>query len=309
MRRRIGLEEESALAADALVTTDSGLMYMSDIAGEGMGAGDVRAIDLNLISPDGGIVHADRIVCCGNRTAYTVRLKNGMRSTTTYANQIDTGTSDDGVGLTRIENLSRHDIVKVPLVPHIPYGKYDGRLDWDARMNVDGSMPYGVLCGKREYVDLLIRSMFESRYSITDVAPRTTVSVSGDNDVSLIYHGFSKRSLDQIQMLLLTYYGVVSDCDYDTCIMRIDNEFLARLDRKLKIVEDVCEDNDISYSDVRWLLDVCGKCPSDATYVEIAKIESNGRRDMYNFVLPESATFMANGTVHTGTRQDYEVTE
>lgn len=301
---------ESALAHDALVTTDSGLLYMSDIARPDMREGDVIETDINLITPDGDTVHADRLVCCGNRTAYTVRLANGQRSTTTWNNRIETSRASDGTGLTPIEYLDTNDTIVVPIVPRVPYGHYDGRMDWSAKVLSDGSLPSQVLCGRKSYIDLFMHSMLESKYSMIDVAPRTTLVVSSDNDVTLIHHAMTKRILDQLQMLLLAYYGVVSYADYSTNIMRISNEQLAKIERRIKVVDDICEDNDVDASTARWLINVYAgqrdQKPSSA-YVGISDIEGNGRRDMYAFVIPQSARFIANGTIHSGALRDYAV--
>lgn len=301
---------ESALAHDALVTTDSGLVYMSDIATPDMHEGDVIDVDVNLVTPDGGIIHADRLVCCGNRTAYTVRLDNGQRSTTTWNNRIETGRANDGRGLTPIEHLDRDDTIVVPIVPHVPCGHYDGRMDWSAKMMADGALPPQVLCGRRGYIDVFMHSMLESKYSMIDVAPRTTLLVSSDNDVTLVHHAMTKRILDQLQMMLLAYYGVVTSADYSTNIMRISNEMLARLERRIRVIDDVCEDNGIDAANVRWLLGVYdGRVPSkpSSAYIGINDIEGNGRRDMYAFVLPQSARFISNGTIHCGALHDYPV--
>ena len=301
---------ESALAHDALITTDSGLLYMSDIAKPDMHEGDVIDIDINLITPDGDTVHADRLVCCGNRTAYTVRLANGQRSTTTWNNLIETGRASDGSGLTPIEYLDTSDTIVVPIVPHVPYGHYDGRMDWSAKMMSDGSLPSQVLCGRKGYIDLFMHSMMESKYSMIDVAPRTTLLVSSENDVTLVHHAMTKRILDQLQMLLLAYYGVVSYADYSTNIMRISNDQLAKLERRIKVIDDICEDNGVDASTARWLLDVYAgqrdQKPASA-YIGINDIEGNGRRDMYAFVLPQSVRFISNGTIHCGALHDYPV--
>lgn len=296
-------ESMPALAGDTMVmTSKDGLVQLSDLAG-GLSEGQMRPLSLRVRGDDSEEL-ATGIVACGARSAYRVMLENGMTFVGTYNSGIVTARNRHSTHHQRtIETLNEGDTVVIPR-GKMRLGTYDGR-SWSESMLDRGAFPKEVLAGSGGYLRKVIRTTFLEPVGRIGDGIRSSLSIDSQNAVTLTWTAPNKWLARQLHTMLVPFANVIGTLDHDGTTMTVTDADLVRLDDAIDLIDGIYEegDCDIDRQVIDWLLGIVDTHVRAREVAKVDEIEGVNRREMYALVLRcRDATFIANGTLHTGIR-------
>ena len=221
------------VTGDTFISTDNGIMRMTDIVPHSQSGKTYENIDLKVKSIGGKINTASKFFNSGMHSCYTIKLENGMKITGTPNHPLLTLDENDKVQWKLINDLGIDDWCIVDLDDsNILYGENeDIEQAQDMAIKIINkeliNIPEEVFMGSKQYIQTFLNNLF------------VKIKLQEENDeYSLLYKSSNKELITNLQILLIQSFGIYCSIvkNKEKYALLIEDEYVYKVAKEIGLM-------------------------------------------------------------------------